>query len=250
MPVRVRIYKRLANGGVTVEQSREDRVKAIVQDVCNKMATATTGISKHGSAFYRDGKSGQLLKCYKFLFSLMGTMLLYIPIKYTVYIISEIHKKANCFMPLPPNALGATGNCIINILNQHPTDFPVAGHTNGGTGSIFSSSIEQRPGFNYIQFDIVKQNATELNDMERERVRLLLQRYINSMLQSNLIDGIPQQRSNGGFPFLYIDAVEDKGTTIQLDILWVGHSNVENYIKNKNTPPPPPTSPGASDGDF
>ena len=184
--------------------------------------------------------------------SYLGLILIHILIKPLSQIYKfalRIWKKAHSFMPLPPNAGDAVVYCVANIFVTHPADFPVAGH-GGGTASLITSSVQQRPGFNYVKLDVIKQSATPLNDMERERLKLLLQRYINGLLQCNLVDGIPQQYSTGGFPFLYIDEVTDIGSTLQIDVLWVGHANVERYIKNRHNPPTPPPTSDASDGDF
>ena len=186
------------------------------------------------------------------LVSYLGLILIHIlkkPLSQIYKFVVRIWEKAHSFMPLPPNAGEAVVYCVTNIFIQHPADFPVAGH-GGGTASLMTDSVQQRPGFNYIQLNVIKQSATPLIDMELERVRLLLQRYINGLLSFNLIDGIPQQYSNGGFPFLYVDSVQDIGSTLQIDVLWVGHKNVEDYIKGKNNPPTPTPTPEASDRDF
>ena len=163
-----------------------------------------------------------------------GLILIHIlkkPISQLYKLALRIWEKANSFMPLPTHAPEAVVYCVANILSQHPSDFPVAG--NGGeTAKLITASVQQRPGFNYIKLDVVKQNSAPLNETEVERLKLLLQRYINSLLSLNLVDGIPQQYSVGGFPFLYVDEVQDIGSTLQIDVLWVGHKNVEGYIRS------------------
>jgi len=140
-------------------------------------------------------------------------------------------------------------NCVTYILQTYSSEFPVAGHGYGTANQVIAA-VKSRPSFQYVQLDLVKSNVAELNEMELDRISLIMQRYINSMLSYNLIDGIPQRTSNNGFPFLFVDEIQDKGTTLQIDVLWVGHEHVENYIKKKSTPTLPSTPPGADDKDF